>query len=426
MLDIKYIEQNPEKIKEILQKRFSKIKTQEVDKLLKNYTDWKKQKHEIDLLRQKRNQLSEQVNLLKKQKKSVEKVLKEIKEIPDKIKKYENEAEKIKNKVDASLKLLPNFLHEEVPIAESEDKNVTLRTFGKKSTLSFSPKSHVDLIEDLNLVEMDQAAKVSGARFYYLKNDLVELDEAVLQFARDTIKQKGFTLVRTPDILRKQAIQGAAELADFEETLYKIEDKEEELFLIATAEHTLLALHMDQVLQKLPLKYCGTSNCYRREAGAHGKDTKGIFRVHEFRKVEQVIYADPEKSWDYFKELIANTEEIFKALELPYRVISIVSGALNNAAAMKYDLEVWMPAQQLYREMVSCSNCLDYQARKLNIRFQNKGKLEYVHLLNCTAVATPRILAAILENYQQADGSVKIPKVLQKYMDGKTQIKKKN
>src|SRR3989344_35727 len=270
MLDIKYIEQNPEKIKEILQKRFSKIKTQEVDKLLKNYTDWKKQKHEIDLLRQKRNQLSEQVNIFKKQKKSVEKVLKEIKEIPDKIKKYENEAEKIKNKVDASLKLLPNFLHEEVPIAESEDKNVTLRTFGKKSTLSFSPKSHVDLIEDLNLVEMDQAAKVSGARFYYLKNDLVELDEAVLQFARDTIKQKGFTLVRTPDILRKQAIQGAAELADFEETLYKIEDKEEELFLIATAEHTLLALHMDQVLQKLPLKYCGTSNCYRREAGAHG------------------------------------------------------------------------------------------------------------------------------------------------------------
>jgi seryl-tRNA synthetase len=422
MLDIKFVVAHPDVIKKDLEKRFKKDKIWMVDELLEDHTSWRHLKNEGDQLRSKRNELSLQVNKLKKEKKDVSKVLAEIKNIPDRIKKNEEELALLEQKINEKLTQLPNLTHESVPIGKDETANKVVRKNGTITKSKFSLKSHVDVIQELDLADMERGAKVSGARFYYLKNELAALDFAIMQFAMDRLRKKGYILVRTPDLLTKEAIKGAAELQDFEETLYN--DQKEDLFLIATAEHAMAAYHMNETLEKLPLKYVAISECFRREAGAHGKDTKGIFRVHEFRKVEQFVLCHPNDSWKLHEELIKNAEELYKELEIPYRIINIASGELNNAAAKKYDLEAWMPAQNAYREMVSCSNCLDYQARKLNIRYHLKGERGFVHLLNATAIATPRILVAILENFQQKDGSIKIPTVLQKYT-GFKEIKSK-
>ncbi len=419
MLDVKFIRENANLVKESIKKRFLKDKINFVDEALDLYSEWTKAKQESDALRSQRNRVSEEINKLQKQSKDISAKVKEIKQIPIKIKEIEEKQNQAYTRLQEILKQIPNLLHSSVPIGQDESKNKVIRTFGAKTKFKFEPKSHIDLLKDLDLADLDRAAKVSGARFYYLKNELVELDLAVTKFALDLLKKKKFTLIRTPDMAREEAVRGAAELGDFKETLYGIKD--EDLYLIATAEHTLASLHMNEMLSKecLPIKYAGISACYRREAGAHGQDQKGIFRVHEFRKVEQFIYCTPKDSWKFHEELIKNAEEIFKKLKLPYRVVSIASGALNATAAKKYDLEVWMPAQKTYRELVSCSNCLDYQSRKLGIRFKDGKETIHPHLLNATAVATPRILVAILENYQQKDGSVKVPAVLQKYVDFK-------
>ncbi|MFX0066033.1 MAG: serine--tRNA ligase, partial [Candidatus Hermodarchaeota archaeon] len=260
---------------------------------------------------------------------------------------------------------------------------------------------------------------VSGARTYYLKGDLVFLNFALIRFALDfLVHERGFTPFWTPYFLKKEIMEGASELADFENQLYK--DEAEDAFFIATSEQTLAALHWDEIINPtaLPFKYAGFSTSFRKEAGSHGKDTKGIFRVHQFDKVEQFVFCTPEESWKIHEELNANAEELFKRLELPYRVVNIASGELNDNAAKKLDIEVWFPAQQTYREIGSCSNCTNYQALKMNIRvgLVGAGEKEFVHTLNATAIATERTICAILENYQREDGSVEIPKVLHKYM----------
>lgn len=413
MLDIKFIKENQEIVKESIKKRFKNERLKYVDEVISIYSEWKDLKQEGDLLRQKRNYLSEEINRLKKQGKDIKEKIKEIKEIPELIKKIEDKNSELQSKLKEALRNIPNVLDKKVPVSKDESGNKTIRKFGKTAKPKFKLKSHLDLVQDLDLADLERAAKVSGARFYYLKNELVELDNAVLKFALDTLKKKKYTLIRTPNLLRRDMMEGAAELGDFAETLYKIEN--DDLFLIGTAEQTLASLHADEILDNLPLKYAGISECFRREAGSHGKDTKGIFRVHEFRKVEQFIYCHPKDSQKFMEEMIKSTEEIFKKLKLPYRVVNIASGELNDTAIKKYDLEVWMPYQKAYREMVSCSNCTDYQARKLNIRFKEKQETGHVHLLNGTAVASPRILTAILENYQQKNGSVKIPSCLWKY-----------
>ncbi len=425
MLDIKFIKENEKLVKDSIKKRFLKDRLNLVDEAIESYNEWVKLKQELDALRSQRNKVSEEINRLQKAKKDISEKVKEIKQIPIKIKELEDKEAPIYSKYQNALKQIPNLLHESVPIGEDESKNKVIRTFGTKTKFKFPAKSHTDLLKDLDLADLERAAKVSGARFYYLKNELVELDLAVTKFALDLLKKKKFTLFRTPDLAREEAVRGAAELGDFQETLYGIKD--EDLYLIATAEHTLASFHMNEMLNKedLPLKYAGISACYRREAGAHGQDQKGIFRVHEFRKVEQFVYSHPKQSWKIHEELIKNSEEIFKKLKLPYRVISIASGALNATAAKKYDLEVWMPAQNTYRELVSCSNCLDYQSRKLGIRFKDGNETIHPHLLNATAVATPRILVAILENCQQKDGSIKIPSALHRYLDFKKITAKK-
>jgi seryl-tRNA synthetase len=286
--------------------------------------------------------------------------------------------------------------------------------------IEWRPIGHADFLESvLKLGNTIKAGEVAGSRFYYLFDDIVFLDMALLMYAVDFLTKKGFRLVLPPYMLRYKIISGVIDFVTFQDAIYKIEG--EDLYLIATAEHSLAALHAYEDIpeEELPLKYAGVSPCFRKEAGAGSKDLKGIFRVHQFHKVEQYVYAKPEESWELMEELIANAEELFRDLELPYRVVNIASGDLGAPAAKKYDLEVWMPAQGLYREMVSCSNTTDWQSYRLRIRLvRRKGMVkEYVHTLNSTAIASTRTITAILENFQNPDGTVTIPRALRKYLE---------
>ncbi|MEM1834587.1 MAG: serine--tRNA ligase, partial [Thermosphaera sp.] len=286
--------------------------------------------------------------------------------------------------------------------------------------IDWKPVGHADMLENvLKLGDTVKAGEVAGSRFYYLFNDLVFLDMALLMYAIDYLTSKGFTLVLPPYMLRHDVMSGVIDLSTFRDAIYKIEN--EDLYLIATAEHSLAALHYNEDLEEesLPLKYAGVSPCFRKEAGAGSRDLKGIFRVHQFHKVEQYVYAKPEESWELMEELIGNAEELFKGLELPFRVVNIASGDLGAPAAKKYDLETWMPAQGLFREMVSCSNTTDWQSYRLKTRLiRRKGMVkEYVHTLNSTAIASTRAITAILENHQLEDGTVYIPKALRKYLE---------
>ena len=314
MLDVKFIVVHPDKVKNDLEKRFKKDKIWLVDELLEDHANWRRLKNELDQMRHKRNELSLTVNKLKKEKKDASKILSEMKEFPRQVAAKEEECTLLEQAINDKLVQLPNLTHESVPLGKDQTANKIVRKSGETSKPKFTMKSHVDLIQELDLADTERAAKVSGARFYYLKNELAVLDLAIMQFAIDRLRKKGYILVRTPDLLTKEAIKGAAELQDFEETLYH--DQKENLFLIATAEHAMAAYHMNETLEKLPIKYVAVSECFRREAGAHGKDTKGIFRVHEFRKVEQFVLCHPNDSWKLHEELIKNAEELYKELEI--------------------------------------------------------------------------------------------------------------
>jgi seryl-tRNA synthetase len=279
--------------------------------------------------------------------------------------------------------------------------------------------NHIDLGLNLDIIDLERAGKVSGARFFYLKKDGVFLDMALMCFALEEIVKKGYLPVEPPYLMRREAYEGVTALSDFEDVLYKIEN--EDLYLIATSEHPMAAMFQNEVLKEenLPLRLAGISACFRKEAGAHGKDTRGIFRTHQFNKIEQFVFCKPEDSWNLHEELIRNAEELVQKLGLPYRVVNVCTGDNGTVAAKKYDIEAWMPAQNAYREIVSCSNCTDYQARRLNIRYREKEGAPtkgFVHTLNSTAIATGRTIVAILENFQQEDGSIVVPKVLRKYM----------
>ncbi len=428
MLDIGLFRENPEIIRESEKRRFRS--TDNVDRVIELDQVWRDKRKEVDVLRQQRNSLSKQIGALKKKKQNAEadKIQAEVKDVNEQIKKLEEEATAAEVERDQVRYKIGNIIHESVPLAEEESGNEIVRKGGKPVKATFH-KSHADLVEELDVVNLEKASEVAGARTYYLKKDLVFLNLALINYALDFLaNEKGYEPHWTPYFLRKDVMRAAAELGDLEEQLYG--DTNEDIYFIATSEQPLAALHYNELLEeeRLPLKYCGFSTNFRREAGSHGKDTKGIFRVHQFDKIEQFIFCKPDESWQLHEELITNAEELFKRLELPYRIVNIASGELNDNAAKKYDLEVWFPTQATYREMVSCSNCTDYQARKLNVRMGRVGtdkKKEPVHTLNSTAIATSRAICAILENFQQEDGTVKIPKVLQPYMHGKTEIKPK-
>ncbi|MFH7882135.1 MAG: serine--tRNA ligase, partial [Candidatus Aenigmatarchaeota archaeon] len=312
------------------------------------------------------------------------------------------------------------ILHDSVPFGKDENDNVEIRRVGSPPKFNFKPKNHLEIALELGLVDQERAAKVAGAGFFYFKKELVLLDLAIQKFALDFMIKKGYIPVEPPFMINRKAYEGMIDPSDFEMVTYKIEN--EDLYLIATSEHPIGAMFMNEILNKkdLPLKFVGISPCFRKEIGTHGKYTKGFFRMHQFNKVEQFIFCLPEDSWNLHEELQRNCEELYQALGLHYRVVNVCTGDIGTVAAKKYDTEVWM-VDGKFREIGSNSNCTDYQARRLNIRFREKEGEKpkgFVHTLNSTALATSRTMLAILEHFQQEDGSVKIPKVLVPYMNG--------
>jgi len=423
--DIEEFRNNLEKIVETEKKRFKDPKNAE--KVLEFDKLWRNVLQEIQELRKQRNEISSQISKYKKvgDNEKANNAITQSKQIRERIDDLEKKKVEFLEEREKYRYVIGNDLHESVPIGETEESNEIIRKFAETPKFDFKPLSHVKLIQDIDGADTKKASEVVGSRFYYLKGDIVLLNLALIRFALDKLISKGYNPMWTPFFMKHEIMKAAAELADFEEQLYKIQD--EDIFMIATSEQTLAAYHYNEIIDPdlLPLKYAGVSSCFRREAGSHGKDTLGIFRVHQFEKVEQYVFCKPENSWSIFKELINNAEEIYRELEIPFRIVNIASGELNDNAAMKYDLEAWFPASNTYRELVSCSNCLDYQARKLKIRIGKVGstqKKDTAHTLNSTAIATSRTICCILENYQNKDGTVSVPKVLQKYMNEKKLI----
>lgn len=424
MLDMKFVRENPDLTKESLRRRGDLDKVQLVDQLLENDKNWRSLQTEVNNLRNKRNRLTEDIAKLRRQGADASTLVKEAEQIPDQIKELEKKTDELERMVTNTLMNLPNILHESVPFGKDESDNVEVKRWGKPVILDFKPLDHIDLATRLGLLDVERAAKVVGARFYYLRGDLVKLNYALIRFALEFIEKKGYRLIQPPYMLRREAIGGAVALTDFEDVIYKIEG--EDLYLIPTAEHPLLAQHMDEILdgKELPLRYGGVSPCFRKEAGAHGRDTKGIFRVHQFEKIEQFVFSKPEQSWEEHEKLIANAEELFQLLKIPYRVVNVCTGDLGTVAAKKYDLEAWLPGQGQYREIVSCSNCTAYQAVRSKIRFRNRPDepTRWVHTLNSTLIATERALVAVMENYQNKDGSINVPEILQPFMGGVSKL----
>lgn len=417
MLDPKFIREHAKEVKEALKKRQLDIGI--VDEFLKDDERYRKLKAEIDNLRHKRNIISEEINKLKKEGKSSEaaKKILEAKSIPDKIKAIELELEQLENKIHDILLKIPNIPAKDVPLGKSSEDNKIIRKWGKQTKFKFKAKDHLDLAKNLGIIDDEKAAEVSGNGFFYLKEELAILDYAIQRFAIDFLRKRGYKLIEPPFMMHKKAMEGAVSLAGFDEMVYKIQD--EDLYLIGTAEHALAAIMMNETIleRDLPLKFIGISSCFRKEVGSHGKYTKGLFRMHQFNKVEQFVFCKPQDSWKYFDELQKNSEDMFKALKIPFRTVVLCTGDMGFMVAKTYDIECYMADGQ-YREVGSNSNCTDFQARRLNIKYKEKeGQTPkgLVHTLNNTGLATSRVMMTILENYQQKDGSVKIPNVLQKY-----------
>jgi seryl-tRNA synthetase len=423
MLDPRILKENPESIRDMLKKR--NMTDFPLDDLIMLH----KRRGELIIktqeLRRKKNLLSETVASKKKSKEDASFELAEMKQVSIIIDQTESEAIQIEEKFNQLIMALPNLLNEGVPVGKDEEENVVVRQNGRTIRPNFSPKDHIDLATSLDLIDLGRAAKVSGSRFYFLKNELVKMNQALANFALDFLSDHNYTLIQPPYMIRREPMVGSVILNDFEDVIYKIEG--EELYMIGTSEHAIASMHMDEILEgiKLPIRYAGFSSCFRKEAGAHGRDMKGIFRVHQFEKVEQFIFCRPEESWREHERMLVLSEEFFKQLGIPYRVMLLCSGDTGKISAKTYDIEAWMAGQKAYREVVSCSNCLDYQARRLRIRFRDKTNEEtrLVHTLNSTLVATERTMVAILENFQTPRGTVEVPKVLQKYMGGLEEIR---
>jgi len=424
MLDIKFIREHPEVVKKDLEKRNEKERLEWLEDLLKSDAEYRRLLQENQRLRQRRNEVTNEINKLKKQGKDIKEKIKEAKELPEKIKQSDEKLEELKNKTEYYLMRLPNILHESVPVGKDANENVVIKTWGEKPKFDFELKPHGELLQERGLANFEKAAEVSGHGFYYLLGDIARLELALVNFSVDFLVKKGYVLVEPPLMLRRKPYEGVTDLKDFETMMYKVED--EDLLLIATSEHPIAAMLMNETWdeKQLPMKFAGYSPCFRKELGSHSIDTKGLFRVHHFNKVEQFIFCKPEDSWKLHEELLKNGEELFQKLKLPYRIVNICTGDIGTVAAKKYDIEAWFPRENLYREVISCSNCTSYQATRLNIKYRKGEEKEFVHTLNSTAIATGRAIRAIVENYQQKDGSIKIPTVLQKYM-GKKVIGKK-
>lgn len=418
------MKENPDAVREMLRKR-------NVDFPLDELVSLDRRRRELIIetqeLRQKKNKVSEAIAAKKKSGKDAGAELAEMKQVSAGMEKAEQDRLAAEENFKRLAMLVPNLLHESVPEGKDEKDNVVVRTAGNIRKMA-SAKDHVDIATSLDLIDIERAAKVSGARFFFLKNELVRMNAALISFALDFLAQKDYTPIQPPFMIRREPMEGAVILGDFEDVIYKVEG--EDLYMIGTSEHAIAGMHMGEILEgkKLPVRYAGVSPCFRKEAGAHGKDMKGIFRVHQFDKVEQFVYCRPEDSDKEHERMLAISQEFLDLLGIPYRVMLLCSGDTGKISAKTYDIEAWMPGQNAYRELVSCSNCLDYQARRLAIRFRDRTNedTKLVHTLNSTLVAVQRTLVAIMENYQTPAGTVEVPGALQPYMGGIKEIAPKS
>ena len=419
MLDPKIIKEDSQRVREMLRARSLEF---DLDGLIESDKKRRDLIIKTDELRKEKNNIASEIAQKKKEKKDISIILDKMKGISKELAELEYLQEETRKKYDRLSLTVPNLIHDSVPIGVDDTANKEIRKWGKVPEFNFKINDHIDISENLDLVDLERAAKVSGARFYYLKNDLVRLNQSLIHYALDFLSEKNYSLVQPPYMINRKSMEGAIIAEDFEEVIYKIED--ENLYMIGTSEHAMAAMHSDEIIEgkDLPLRYAGVSPCFRKEAGAHGRDQKGIFRVHQFDKVEQFVFTRPEESWQEHERMLSITEEFYQNLEIPYRVMLLSSGDMGKISAKTYDIEAWMSGQNAYREIVSCSNCLEYQARRLKIRFREKTNedTKYVHTLNSTLVATSRILVSILENFQTKDGHVRIPKVLEKYVGKNT------
>jgi seryl-tRNA synthetase len=426
MLDIRLIRERPDSVRKNLKRRNEPGVLKELEKAIKKDKEWRATLQRIEKLRKRRNEITESVASLKRQGKPFRKERAAVKELPGKIRKLEGRNQNLASEVRDLLMGIPNMLHESVPYGRDEHENVEVRRWGKPPKLS-KPRNHQEIAEGLGLLDTDRAARAAGSGFFYLKGDLALLDLAIQMYAIDLLRKRGYVLIQPPVMLRRKPYEGVVDLGDFENVMYKIQD--DDLYLIATSEHPMGAMFLNETLERknLPIRMCGVSACFRREIGSHGKYTKGLFRVHQFNKVEQFIFCHPEESWKLHEELQKNCESLYQGLGLHYRVVNVCTGDIGTLAAKKYDTEVWM-ADGKFREIGSNSNCTDYQARRLNVKFREKegqAPSGYVHTLNNTALATSRTMVAILEQFQNKDGTVTIPAVLRPYMGGVRRLERK-
>ncbi|MDP2158231.1 MAG: serine--tRNA ligase [Nitrospirota bacterium] len=415
MLDARFVRENVESVKRALNKRgyefplaaFLGIDEKRMALL-----------RETEELRNRRNVVSDEIGKLKRQQEDATVQLEEMKGVSDRLKDLDERLKDLEAETRALLLIIPNIPDESVPLGRDENENVELRTWGTIRQFDFEPLNHWDIAEPLDIIDFERGAKISGARFSVMKGAGARLERALMNFMLDTHTSKGYREIFPPILVNRESMTGTGQLPKFEAELFRIADPE--LYLIPTAEVPVTNIHRDEILQEsdLPIYYTAYTPCFRREAGSHGKDTRGLIRQHQFNKVELVKFVKPEDSFGELEKLTNNAEEILQGLGLPYRVVALCSGDLGFSAAKTYDIEVWLPGQNRYREISSCSNFVDFQARRAGIRFKREGKkgTEFVHTLNGSGLAIGRTVVAILENYQQKDGSVIIPEALRSYM----------
>ncbi len=426
MIDIDLIRENPKLVKDNLKKKFQDKKIPLVDKIKKLDEEWRSLKKELDKLRHERNSLSENINKAKKDKNESEfkKFVKKAKDIPQQIEKIEFKSENLKKEIEELMYKIPNIVHESVPIGKDAEDNVEVKKYGKLKKLAFKVKSHVELGEELGMLDFDTSAKTSGKGFYYLKGKIALLNMALVNYARDHMLKQDFLYVEPPLMIRENILTGVYSHEEIEQMSYKIEG--EDLFLIATSEHPLIGQFINTTLKKeqLPIKQTAYSMCFRKEIGSHGIDEKGVFRTHQFNKQEMIVICEPEDSYKWYDKMLKFVVDLYKDFDIPFRILECCSGDLADLKAKSCDLEVWSPRQEKYIEAGSLTNMEASQARRLNLKIEHQGKKYYAHTLNNTVIATSRALVGIMENNQQKDGSILIPKVLQPYMNGKKVISK--
>ncbi len=423
MLDIRRLRENFQEIQEKLAHRGEDLsgldEFAELDRKRRNLIQ------QSERLKKERNEVSKKIAELKREKKNADAYIVEMRNVGDQIKAFDDELREVEGQLQQLLLQIPNVPHESVPIGEDEEENVEVRKWGEIREFSFEPKPHWELAAETNILDFERAAKVTGSRFVFYKGLGARLERALFNFMLDLhIDEHGYEEVLPPYLVNRMSMIGTGQLPKFEEDVFKI--REEDYFLIPTAEVPVTNMHRDEILEAddLPIAYAAYSACFRSEAGAAGRDTRGLIRQHQFNKVELVRFVKPEDSYDELEKLTAHAEKALQLLKLPYRVMNMCTGDLGFSAAKKYDLEVWLPSYQTYREISSCSNFEDFQARRAGIRFRRdqNSRPEYVHTLNGSGLAIGRTVAAILENYQQEDGTIVIPEVLRPYMGGKEKI----